>query len=190
VFGAVESTTRAATALGALAMPLLVTALGPAGSLVGLGLPLAAVSLACRPALRRLDHGLRPPALLGLVQAQRLFVDLPPAAQELVAGRLHRRGVPAGTRVIAAGDTGEEFYLVESGRLDAVRGAATLSAMGPGDCFGEIALLRDVPRTASVVAVEDAVLLVLDRADFLEAVGADPQTAARADLLVRTRIER
>ena len=74
--------------------------------------------------------------------------------------------------------------------VEAVRDGERLSVMETGDCFGEIALLRDVPRTASVVATADAVLEVLDRDDFLAAVGADPATAARADLLVRTRLAR
>lgn len=190
VFGAVESVTRAAIALGALVMPLLVAALGPAWALVALVAPVAAVALLGWPALRRLDRGLRPPPLLGVVAAQALFAGLPPSAQELVATRLRRLAVPAGTRVIEAGERGDTFYLVASGRLDAVRGGTVLSEMRAGDCFGEIALLRDVPRTATVVAVDDAVVHTLGRADFLEAVGADPATAARADLLVSTRIDR
>lgn len=190
VLAAVESVTRASLALGALAVPLLVAALGPAWALVALGAPVAAVALLCAPALRRLDHGLRPPPLLGLVAAQPLFAGLPPAAQELVATRLRRVDAPAGTRVIEAGEQGDTFYLVASGRLEAVRRGTVLTAMGAGDCFGEIALLRDVPRTVDVVAVDDAVLHALARTDFLQAVGADPETAARADLLVRTRIDR
>jgi hypothetical protein len=190
VFGALESACLAAMGLGALVMPLLFSALGPAWGLVALVVPVAAAALACWPALRRLDRELEPPAHLGLVQAQPLFATLPPSAQELLATRLRRVEVAAGTRVIEAGDTGDQFYLIESGRLDAVRGSEQLSQMLAGDCFGEIALLRDVPRTATVVAVQDAVVHTLEREDFLQAVGADPETAARADLLVRTRMAR
>ncbi|MBB3328224.1 cyclic nucleotide-binding domain-containing protein [Microlunatus antarcticus] len=190
MLGAVESATCAGIALGALLAPLLIATLGAGGGLVALGVPVAAVTLVCRPGLHRLDRTLRPPALLGLVQAQPLFANLTPAAQELVATRLRRLGVASGTRVIEAGDVGEEFYVVGSGRVDAVRGDEQLSVMKAGDCFGEIALLRDVPRTATVVAVTDAVLYALGRVDFLDAVGADPESAARADLLVRSRIDR
>ncbi|WP_204911457.1 MFS transporter [Microlunatus spumicola] len=190
VFGALQSATRGAIAVGALLVPLLVGALGPGWGLVALVLPVAAATLACWPALRRLDRTLAPPALLGLVRDQALLAGLPPAAQELVATRLHRLDVPAGTHVIEAGQEGDTFYLIASGRLDAVRDSVRLSTMRAGDCFGEIALLRDVPRTATVVAVDDAVLYALDRPDFLQAVGADPETTARADLLVRTRIDR
>jgi MFS family permease len=190
VFGALESSAIAAMALGAVVMPLLFAGLGPTWGLVALVLPVAAVTLACWPALRRLDRELRPPAHLDLVAAQPLFAGLPPAAQESLAERLVRRDVPAGTHVIEAGEAGDLFYLVESGRLTALRGGDALSAMGPGDCFGEIALLRDVPRTATVVADEPSTVLTLEREDFLSAVGADPETAARADLLVRTRLAR
>lgn len=190
VFGALESAAIAAMALGAVVMPLLFAGLGPSWGLVALVVPVAAVTLACWPALRRLDRQLRPPADLDLVAAQPLFAGLPPAAQESLAERLVRREVPAGAHVIEEGDPGDLFYLVESGHLTALRGGAVLSAMGPGDCFGEIALLRDVPRTATVVSDEPSTVLTLERDDFLSAVGADPETAQRADLLVRTRLAR
>lgn len=110
--------------------------------------------------------------------------------QEDLARRLTRIVVPAGAHVITAGETGDRFYLVESGRLDAVRGSELLSEMRAGDCFGEIALLRDVPRTATVVAERDSVVFALDRDDFLAAVGAESEAAQRAEILVSRRIVR
>ena len=92
--------------------------------------------------------------------------------------------------MITEGEVGDRFYLIESGRLDAVRGEALLTEMAAGDCFGEIALLRDVPRTATVIAREDSVLQALERADFLAAMGAEPEAFNRADLLVSRRIAR
>ncbi len=98
--------------------------------------------------------------------------------------------VPAGTRLIREGELGDRFYLIERGRLHAVRDDLLLSEMAPGDCFGEIALLRDVPRTATVIARDDCVVHALEREDFLAAMGAEPEAFNRADLLVRRRIVR
>ena len=131
-----------------------------------------------------------PPPHLDLVQALALFQPLPPALQEDLARKLISVRVPADATVITEGDVGDRFYLIESGRLDAVRGEVLLTEMGPGDCFGEIALLRDVPRTATVIAREDSVLQALERGDFLAALGGEPEAYSRADLLVSRRIIR
>jgi CRP-like cAMP-binding protein len=90
--------------------------------------------------------------------------------------------------LIHEGDEGDRFYVIESGRLTATFQDQVLSQMGPGDPFGEIALLRDVPRTATVTADEDSVLLALDRATFLDAVTGDNEVSSRADDLIGRRI--
>ena len=128
---------------------------------------------------------------LEFVAALPIFQPLPPAVLENLARRLTPLTVSAGRQtVITAGEPGDRFYLVERGGLDARRGSEVLSTMAAGDCFGEIALLRDVPRTASVVATEDTLLQALDRDDFLGAVGADPDARGRADTLVNRRMAR
>ena len=77
---------------------------------------------------------------------------------------------------------------MESGRTQATHDGQVLSTQGPGDPFGEIALLRDVPRTATVTALEDSVLLYLERDDFLAAVTGDSEVENRADDLIARRI--
>ena len=78
---------------------------------------------------------------------------------------------PAGTVVIREGDPGETFYIVESGSVEVSRGGQPIRTLGAvGDGFGEIALLRDIPRTATVTAITDTVLLTLGRREFLAAV--------------------
>ena len=96
--------------------------------------------------------------------------------------------VPAGEVFIREGDDGDRFYVIESGHLTATHHGEMLRQMGPGDPFGEIALLRDVPRTATVTAEEASVLLALDREPFLEAVTGNSEVNSRADDLIARRI--
>jgi CRP-like cAMP-binding protein len=96
--------------------------------------------------------------------------------------------VPQGRIVIHEGEAGDRFYVVQSGRTSATHAGALLSSQGPGDPFGEIALLRDVPRTATVTADEDSVLLYLERDAFLEAVTGNGEVSSRADDLIARRI--
>ena len=190
VFGALESVLIGAMALGALLFPVLLALVGLRWALVIIGMPVALVVALALPRLRRLDRSIAAPPHLDLIQALPLFQPLRPALQEDLAHKLIAVRVPAGATVITEGELGDRFYLIESGRLDAVRGEALLTEMGPGECFGEIALLRDVPRTATVIAREDSVLQALDRADFLAALGGEPEAYSRADLLVSRRIIR
>jgi CRP-like cAMP-binding protein len=80
------------------------------------------------------------------------------------------KNVPPGEKVIKEGEEGDAFYVVEAGRLEARRDDEVVGTMGPGDHFGEIALLMDVPRTASVVAKTPARLFRLDREGFEQVV--------------------
>ena len=86
---------------------------------------------------------------------------------------------------------GERFYIVESGRAEVVRDGSLIKTLGPGDCFGEIALLRDEPRTATVRASDDAPLRVsvIQRSAYLTAVTGYPAAAAAGEDLVTSRLE-
>ena len=190
VFGALESVLIGAMGIGALLFPVLLALVGLRWALVIIGVPVTLAVVVALPRLRRLDRTIAPPPHLDLVQALALFQPLPPALQEDLARKLIPVKVTAGHQAIVEGEVGDRFYLIESGRLDAVRGEALLSEMGPGDCFGEIALLRDVPRTATVIAREDSMLQALERGDFLAALGGEPEAYSRADLLVSRRIIR
>ena len=107
-----------------------------------------------------------------------LFRAAPPEALARLAAQLRGQEVAAGTRVVRQGESGTDLYLVESGRLEvsAVSGGETLnlSLLGPGDFFGEMALLRKSPRTATVTALTPARLWTLSRAALAEVIRQSP----------------
>ena len=140
------------------------------------------------PRMRRLDSRLTAPAGLDLLTAIPMFVPLTPATVEGLARKLVRVDVPASGVVVAEGEESDRFFVIESGLVDVMHEGAVLRQEGPGDFFGEIGLLRDVPRTATVTAVEDTVLLALGRDDFLAAVTGQSDAFRAADDVVSYRL--
>jgi MFS family permease len=188
VFGALESCLIATMALGALAMPALIAGPGLRWGLVILAVPIVALGLAALPRLRGLDRSVSEPAGVELLGSTPLFAPLARPLLENLASRMVRVAVPAGETVVREGDIGDRFYVIESGSLAATFEGRPLSTMGPGECFGEIALLRDVPRTATVTAVEDSVLQAVERDDFLAAMSGDRDLQSRTESLAARRI--
>ncbi len=187
VFGALETGLIASMALGSVLMPLLLHWFGLQWALAILAIGVSAAVLPFMGRLRRMNTTLGEPDGLRLLRALPLFAPLEPKSLELVAQQLGRLEVAAGETVITEGESGDRFYIVESGSLTASFRGEVLSHQGPGDPFGEIALLRDVPRTATVVADEPSVLLTLDRDDFLAAVTGNSEVSGRADDLIARR---
>jgi MFS family permease len=188
VFGALETALIASMALGSIAMPLLNHTIGLRWSLAVFAVVITLAVIPTFGRLRRLDVELAEPASLTLLRQIPLFAPLEPKSLELVAQQLIPVRVPAGEVLITEGEEGKQFFVIESGALTATFGGELLSHMGPGDPFGEIALLRDVPRTATVTADEDSQLFALERAAFLEAVTGDNEVNSRADDLIARRI--
>ncbi len=188
VFGALDTALIAAMALGSIVMPLLVHGVGLRWALTILALGVTAVVVPSLMRLRKLDALLGEPDGLALLRGIPLFSPLEPKSLELVAQQLVRMEVPVGEVIIREGEEGDRFYVIESGRTTATFQGDRLSEMGPGDPFGEIALLRDVPRTATVTADEPTVLFALERADFLDAVSGNSEVNSRADDLIARRI--
>ena len=188
VFGALESALIATMALGSLLMPLLISWIGLRWGLVVIALPIAALALAAMPKLRRLDASVSEPAGVRLLTGIPLFASLRRPLIEQLAGGMQRRTVTAGEVVVSQGDAGDRFYVIESGSLDARADGRQLSQMEAGDWFGEIALLRDVPRTATVVATEDSVLQSIEREDFLSALTGDHELRGRTEAVAARRL--
>jgi MFS family permease len=180
VFGVLESLLLVTPALGAVVAPLLLNWLGTRGALIVAGALLPLLIVPAWPALTAIDRAARVPVeRLNLLRSNPIFAPLPESTLEQVASALDEVRVPAGHQVVRQGDTGDRFYLVEQGTLDVSVDGRPGQKLGPGDSFGEIALLRDVPRTATVTARSDAVLYALERHEFLPAVtGFGPSLSA------------
>lgn len=189
-FGALEGLHTLALAIGAIVASTLITAVGSRGALALAGtLPLVALLLGFGRLLQA-DRGAEAPDPLRLTLLRRIpmFAPLPPLALEAVARSLEQVDVAAGTTVMRQGDAGDRFYVLVAGRLSIRKDEVEVAVCEPGGYVGEIALLRDVPRTATVVALEDAVLLALDRTPFLEAVTGHPQSHSAAQDVADARI--
>jgi CRP-like cAMP-binding protein len=96
--------------------------------------------------------------------------------------------VPAGTELIRQGDPGDAYYAIAAGELNATKDGHFLRRCGRGEGVGEIALLRDIPRTATVTAHTDAIIYKLDRDPFLTAVTGHAPTQRQADHIADTRL--
>ena len=129
-----------------------------------------------------------PPPEAGLLVNLPMFAPLPLAVTELLAAEVEPRQFPAGVVVMREGDIGDRFYLITEGSAAvSVQGAARPS-LRPGDCFGEIALLRDIPRTATVTAEQPLRTLALSREEFLTAVTGNSMSMTAADALAAQRL--
>jgi len=125
---------------------------------------------------------------LGLLRAISLFKPLPASTIDQLASSLIPVHATAGTEIVREGESGDRFYVLGSGEVDVLSEGRDLASLGPGDYFGEIALLRDVPRTATVRAKTDVELYALDRDEFLSAVTGHPASAEAADAVVASRL--
>ena len=173
VFGAFESVLIFATLVGALIVGPLIELLGARATTVAFAVAALVIFLACLPRLRRLEN------VLGV----RMFVRRVPVLSELshavledLASRMTLEKVPDGMAVVREGEVGDRLYIVKEGQAEVVThgedGKETeLAALSKNDYFGEIALLRDVPRTATVRAKGPAELYSLGREDFQSLLG-------------------
>jgi hypothetical protein len=156
-------------AVGSIAAPLLVNLVGARAAFVAVGAILPVLALVTYSRLAEIDRAVAPAPELALIEQVPMFAPLSVAAKERVAANLVPLSVPAGELVIRAGDVGDRFYIVGDGELDIFVDGLHKTAHR-ADYFGEIALLRDMPRTATVTATVDSKLFALRRDDFLEAV--------------------
>jgi MFS family permease len=186
-FAAMESVTLVAVALGSVAAPVLVDLAGDRWALVAFGALLPALAVLSWRSLSRMDRPGGAPEL-ELLRALPLFAPLPPPTLEYLAGRLVRKHVGAGETILTQGERGDAFFVIADGTVEVepVEGAAR--RLGPGESFGEIALLRDVPRTATVVATTDVELLELAGEEFVAAVSGNAEALRAADAIVGARL--
>jgi MFS family permease len=190
-FAVVETSYWLATGVGALVAAPLVAWLGIRGALAAAGLALLVAVVVRWAALQRFEAGLPVPERdFDLLRQVPFFAPVPLATIESLARRATVVEVAAGEAIIREGEPGDRFYVVAQGRLHIDRQGVRCAAASGGDFFGESALLRSCPCTASVTAVKDGVLLALERDDFLQTLTSHPRSAALADAIIETRTRR
>jgi hypothetical protein len=189
IFGVHEGLTMAALAAGSIIVPVLVAAGGAslAFAVVGAVLPLGALVLLRR--LLAVDSAARVPIVeISLLRSLHIFRALPAPALEGIAHNLEPLEVPEGAVICREGEVGDRYYTIADGEVEALVGSESRRRLSRGDGFGEIALLRDVPRTATVRAVRDTRLYALDRESFLVALTGHAPTAAAAESIALERL--
>jgi MFS family permease len=189
VFGVVETLFYLAIGIGSLVAPLLVETAGTRWALVAVGVFLPVLVLARARRIFGIDAEAVVPTheleLLGLVP---MFAPLPQLALERLARRLIPVTAEAETEVITQGDEGDRFYVIDEGECEVLVDGRSVAVIGHGEGFGEIALLRDQPRMATVVSRTAVKLYALERDIFLTAVTGHSESAEAADALIVTRL--
>jgi MFS family permease len=187
ILGLVWGLAMGGVAIGSIVAPAIVHAIGPRPAFVLVGSILPLLTLLAYSRLVEMDKTVAPPAALEFIDRVPMFAPLSIATKERIASNLTPVSVRAGDVVIQAGDHGDHFYLVGKGALD-VDAGGNHSTAREADYFGEIALLRDVPRTATVKAAIDSQLYALQRGDFLAAITGHAAAQAAGEAVANARL--
>jgi hypothetical protein len=179
----------ATVGVGSVLAPLAIRVLGIRGAVIASGALLPAVAVLLYRRLTQIDRRASVPEGLDILAAVPLFEPLPPTSLEKLARAADRERVEAGSTIIREGERGEGFYVIVDGLLRVTSRGERLRDLEAGEVFGEIALLRDVPRTATVTATTEATLLVIRRVDFLSAILGTLESATTVEELITHRID-
>jgi MFS family permease len=189
VMGAFEALVALTVAIGSLVTPLVIDVLGIRGALVALGLVAPLVVALVWRRLRAIDASIaHRDDEIEILKGVRMLRPLPLPAIDSLALHVGHVDFAAGQEVFHQGDQGDRFYVIDAGEAEVIDGRLLITTIGPGECFGEIALLRGVARTTTVRARTALRLYTLDRCDFLAAVGGYSSSAHEADELVAGRL--
>jgi Cyclic nucleotide-binding domain/Major Facilitator Superfamily len=191
VFGVAEGLAMAGLAVGSAVVPLLVAVGGTVTAVLGTAAMLPLVALVGGRALFALDEAAHVPIVeIALLRSLRIFHALPAPALEGLARSLEPVRLAVGDVLIREGEQGDRFYAIADGRLDVTIGGALVDTKVRGDGIGEIALLYNVPRTATVTAASPATVFALARQAFLAAVAGHAPTARAAAAVADDRLDR
>ncbi len=189
LFGAAEAIISLSSGIGSLVAPILLAFVSLELALVITGAILPILALVSGPLVRRADaSAIVPHRELELLRGVPMFAPLPLTALEQVAGGLVPERHETGTEVIHQGDPGDCWYLIAAGSVDVVHDGAWLKTLNAGDAFGEIALLSDRPRTATILVRDTTDVLRLPRETFLEALTGSPRAQLAGDSYVAERL--
>ncbi len=191
VLGVMFGAATAGMGIGAIVAPALISGLGARGALIATGAFLPALVLLSWRGLRHIDATAGAPSRqLELLDGVPMFAPLPMAAKEQVARSLIPVELSAGDEIVREGDVGDRFYIVVRGQAEVTSDGRRLGDRGPGDYFGEIALLRDIPRTATVTAIDDMELYALERGAFIDAATGHAAGRQAGEEVVREQLAR
>jgi MFS family permease len=189
LFGLLEGVHMGSLALGSIVAPALVALTGQGGAFLVAGGAMILAAATTWPVLRRLDTvGVARQRDIELLRRVPIFAPLGPAAIERLAAGLMPLHAHEGTTVVRQGDAGHQFFIITAGRVAVSIDGRHVRDLGAGEAFGEIALLRNVPRTATVEAAASTELVALDRRTFLEAVTGVPASAIVAEATVEQHL--
>jgi MFS family permease len=169
VLGVTWGLAMGALAVGSFVAPAILDLIGLRPALLVVGAILPLLVLISHRRLLEIDAEVAPASQVALVEAIAVFAPLSLVSKERIASHLVQFDVAAGDVVIREGEAGDRFFIIGAGAMTISTGPRSVLA-GPGDFFGEIALLRDVPRTSTVTANTDARLYALEREDFFLSV--------------------
>ncbi len=191
VFGLLESFVSLSVGLGGIAASILINLTSVSTALVIVGALCPILVLSAWRRLRHLDRYVgKLDREIGLLQRVPMLAPLPLPAIEQLARALEPIDVPAGQVLFRQGDPADRYYVIEQGAVDVVGDGRLVTRLGPGDGFGEIALLRRVPRTAMVRAATDLQLQALTSDRFLPIVTGFPPSAREAGTSVEEMLDR
>jgi len=191
VFAVLEVLASAGVSIGGLAASMLVQGPGIRAALVITGIALPLVAVGGWRWVRRLDaEGVVPERQAALLRGIPLFASLPLAAVERVAAGMRPAAFAEGDRLTTQGEPGDGYLVIESGAVEVSIDDRPRHREGPGQGIGEIALLRSVPRTATVTAVEPVTAWVIDSETFIAAVSGHEGSSAAARAVVAARLDR
>lgn len=185
-FAVAEGLTMGGLALGSVLVPTLIALGGPTAALLGTAALMPVVAALRLPALLGIDvHARIPVVEMSLLRQVPLFRVLPATELESLALSLEEQTFAPGEVITREGDVGHSYYAVAEGRVDVHQRGRLIRTLERGEGFGEIALLRSVPRTATARAATTVTAYRLDRDDFLSAVTGHAPTLDSAHAVVR-----
>jgi hypothetical protein len=188
-FALLEALAMAALALGSILVPALVAIGGASAALVAAGALMPALALLRLRTLLAIDSEATVPIVeLSLLRSINIFASLPAPALERLARSLVPKRVPAGEVVLREGEPGHRFYAIAHGEVEITAQGRHLATRRRCEGFGEIALLRDEPRTATAVARTSVLLYGLDKEPFVAAVSGHDPAARAVEAVVHERL--
>jgi MFS family permease len=188
VLGSLEASRLSAMAIGSIGASAIAALVGVRGALLILGALMPCCMVLCWARLRRFEVGAPVPEQhFRLLRENSIFAPLPVATLERIGHDLTPVVAGAGEEVIKQGEQGDSFFVIEEGEVEVFESGEFRRTEEPGESFGEIALLHDVPRTATVRATVDTRLLSLERDQFISAVTGHRRSHQAAHSVVDSR---